>query len=81
MAQAAESARYSIALEATQEGIWDWNLQTDHCYWSPIVNDLLGLPVGVDYLALVIAGVLIVIFSVEHIIALLRGKEVEPSWH
>ena len=28
-----------------------------------------------------LSGVLIVLFSIEHIIALLRGKEVEPSWH
>jgi TRAP-type C4-dicarboxylate transport system permease small subunit len=34
-----------------------------------------------DYLPLVIAGVLVVLFSVEHIVALLRGVEVEPAWH
>ena len=28
-----------------------------------------------------LSGVLIVLFSIEHIIALLRGEEVEPSWH
>ena len=32
-------------------------------------------------LALVIAGVLIVMFSIEHIIALLRDEEVEPAWY
>ena len=41
----------------------------------------LGLPEGVNYVPLVLAGVLIVLFSIEHIIALLRGEEVEPSWH
>ena len=30
---------------------------------------------------LVIAGVLIVLFSAEHIIALVRGQEVLPSWN
>jgi hypothetical protein len=25
--------------------------------------------------------VLIVLFSIEHIIALLKGEEVEPTWH
>ena len=40
-----------------------------------------GVPVGMDYLALVIAGVLIVLFSIEHIIALLRGEEVVPAWN
>jgi PAS domain S-box-containing protein len=38
--------RVQLALMSARVGIWDWNLQTDHCYWSPIVNDLLGLPVG-----------------------------------
>ena len=28
-----------------------------------------------------LSGGLIVLFSIEHIIALLRGEEVEPSWH
>ena len=39
------------------------------------------VPDGIDYLPLVIAGVLIVLFSIEHIIALLRGQEVEPAWN
>ena len=30
---------------------------------------------------LLVLAVLIVLFSLEHIIALLRGEEVEPSWH
>jgi TRAP-type transport system small permease protein len=48
--------------------------------WSDI-KPMLGLPVGVDYLALVIAGALIVLFSIEHIIALIRGEEVIPAWN
>ncbi|MDN3921303.1 TRAP transporter small permease [Roseateles violae] len=42
---------------------------------------MLGLPEGVDYLPLVIAGALIVLFSIEHIVALLRGVEVKPAWN
>jgi TRAP-type transport system small permease protein len=42
---------------------------------------MLGLPEGVDYLPLVIAGSLIVLFSIEHIVALLRGDVVEPAWN
>ncbi len=42
---------------------------------------MLGLPVGMDYLALVIAGVLIVLFSIEHILALLRDADVVPAWN
>jgi TRAP-type C4-dicarboxylate transport system permease small subunit len=30
---------------------------------------------------LIIAGVLIVLFSIEHIIANLQGRVVEPSWN
>lgn len=41
----------------------------------------LALPEGVRYIPLVVSGVLIVLFSIEHIIALLRGEEVEPAWH
>ena len=41
----------------------------------------LGLPEGLNHVPLVIAGVLIVLFSIEHIVALLRGNEVDPSWH
>ena len=41
----------------------------------------LGLPELVRYVPLVLSGVLIVLFSIEHIIALLKGVEVEPTWH
>ena len=42
---------------------------------------MLPFPDGIDYLPLVIAGVLIVLFSIEHVIALVQGKVVEPSWN
>ena len=42
---------------------------------------MLGVPEGADYVPLVVAGALIVLFSIEHIIALLRGQEVEPAWN
>ncbi|OKO79832.1 TRAP transporter small permease [Bradyrhizobium sp. AS23.2] len=41
----------------------------------------LGLPEVVRYIPLIASGVLIVSFSIEHIIALLRGEEVVPSWN
>lgn len=40
----------------------------------------LGLPEVIRYVPLIASGVLIVSFSIEHIIALLRGEEVVPSW-
>ena len=42
---------------------------------------MLPVPDGIDYVPVVIAGVLIVVFSVEHIVALLRGTTVEPAWN
>ena len=42
---------------------------------------MLGVPEGIDYVPLVIAGALIVLFSIEHIVALLRGTVVEPAWN
>lgn len=41
----------------------------------------LGISEGWRYLPPVIAGTLIVLFSIEHIIAVLKGTEVEPAWH
>ena len=42
---------------------------------------MLPVPDGIDYLPIVLAGALIVLFSIEHIVALLQGKVVEPSWN
>jgi TRAP-type transport system small permease protein len=42
---------------------------------------MLPVPDGIDYVPLVIAGALIVLFSIEHVIALVQGKVVEPSWN
>lgn len=42
---------------------------------------MLPVPDGIDYVPLVIAGSLIVLFSVEHILALMQGRRVEPTWN
>ena len=42
---------------------------------------MLPVPDGIDYVPLVIAGVLIVLFSIEHIVANLQGQVVEPAWN
>lgn len=42
---------------------------------------MLPVPDGIDYVPVIIAGVLIVLFSVEHMVALLRGQSVEPAWN
>jgi TRAP-type C4-dicarboxylate transport system permease small subunit len=55
---------------------WQWTTLK----WDDM-KPMLHVPVGADYLALLIAGVLIVLFSVEHILALLRGEDVKPAWY
>lgn len=42
---------------------------------------MLPITDGIDYVPLIIAGVLIVLFSIEHIGAILQGKGVEPAWN
>ncbi|KQP21427.1 C4-dicarboxylate ABC transporter permease [Pseudorhodoferax sp. Leaf265] len=48
--------------------------------WDEL-DPMLQMPVGIDYLSLVIAGILIVLFSIEHIVALIRHEDVVPSWY
>ncbi|NQU57158.1 MAG: PAS-domain containing protein [Rhodospirillales bacterium] len=46
--QAAENAlrdseeRYALAIEAVNEGIWDWNLKTSQIYFSPSFAQIVG---------------------------------------
>ncbi|MES2838955.1 MAG: TRAP transporter small permease [Pseudomonadota bacterium] len=57
-------------------GGWIWA----HAKWSEI-KPLLGVSEAMDYIPLMVAGVLIIMFSVEHFLAMLRGEIVEPSWN
>ena len=41
----------------------------------------LGIPEGLNHVPVAIAGVLIVLFSIEHIVALVQRKDVVPSWY
>ena len=41
----------------------------------------LGIPEGLNHVPVAIAGALILLFSIEHIVALLHDTEVEPAWH
>ena len=50
------------------ESVWTYRLPT------------LGISEGWKYFPASVAGLLIVMFSIEHIIALARGHEVEPAW-
>jgi TRAP-type transport system small permease protein len=57
-------------------GGWQWMVAK----WSE-KKPMLPVPDGIDYLPVVIAGALIVLFSIEHIVALLKGEVVEPAWN
>ena len=41
----------------------------------------LGISEAVRYVPILAAGVLITLFSIEHLVAQFAGKEVVPSWH
>ncbi len=58
------------------QGGWLWA----NAKWGE-KKPMLPVPDGIDYVPVVIAGALIVLFSIEHIVALLRGTEVEPAWN
>ncbi len=49
--------------------VWDYKIPT------------LGISEAFKYLPPALAGVLVTLFSLEHIIALLRHEDVEPAWH
>jgi TRAP-type C4-dicarboxylate transport system permease small subunit len=51
------------------ESVWGYNIPT------------LGIPEGLNHVPVTVAGALIALFSIEHIIALLKGEEVIPAWH
>jgi TRAP-type C4-dicarboxylate transport system permease small subunit len=41
----------------------------------------LGISEGWHYAPLLVSGLLILLFSIEHFVALVRNDEVVPSWH
>ena len=58
---------YNCAVLA--QSVWDYKIPT------------LGVSEAFKYVPPAMAGALIALFSIEHIIALWRGVEVEPAWH
>ena len=51
------------------QSVWSYKIPT------------LGISEAFKYIPPAMAGVLVALFSLEHLIALARGEEVEPSWH
>jgi TRAP-type C4-dicarboxylate transport system permease small subunit len=51
------------------ESVWNYSIPT------------LGISEAFKYVPPAMAGALIVLFSIEHILALFNNVEVEPSWH
>ncbi|TMG84033.1 MAG: PAS domain S-box protein, partial [Betaproteobacteria bacterium] len=41
--------RYALAVEASGEGHWDWNIATDEYYCSPRMLELYGFPPGTTF--------------------------------
>ncbi|MCW9014287.1 MAG: PAS domain S-box protein [Gammaproteobacteria bacterium] len=45
-AMKASEQRLQLAMEATEEGLWDWNIVTDEVYYSPRWQTMLGYELG-----------------------------------
>ena len=61
--------------------IMAWNCALMFASVSGYRIPTLGISESWRYVPLVAAGALIVLFSIEHIVALVRGVEVERAWH
>lgn len=59
--------------------IW-WGIELAAATWQHVIPTL-NLPRGVAYIPLPLAGLLMLLFSLEHIAAVLAGREVAPAWN
>ncbi len=41
--------RYALAMEATGDGHWDWNIPADKMYVSPLLLDMCGMPADTTF--------------------------------
>jgi len=58
-----------------------WNCGLLAVSVAPYKIPTLGISEAFKYAPPAIAGGLVALFAVEHIVALLRGVEVKPAWH
>ena len=61
--------------------IMAWNGAILGASVAPYKIPTLGISEAFSQAPLVISGALIVLFSIEHVIALFRGEAVKPAWH
>jgi len=69
------------ALVGTFGAIMAWNGAILGASVAPYKIPTLGISEAFSQAPLVISGTLIVLFSIEHVVALFRGEEVVPAWH
>jgi TRAP-type transport system small permease protein len=69
------------ALVGAFGAIMAWNGAILAASVAPYKIPTLGLSEAFNQAPLVISGALILLFSIEHVIALIRGEEVKPAWH
>src|SRR5262252_1714901 len=81
----AESTALVLILYVTLLGafgaIMAWNGAILGASVAPYKIPTLGISEAFSQAPLVISGALIVLFSIEHVVALIRGEEVKPAWH
>ncbi|EWY38231.1 hypothetical protein N825_13565 [Skermanella stibiiresistens SB22] len=59
--------------------VYGWEIMLS--VWEYSIPTMHGLSQGIQYIPVVLAGVLITLFSLEQMIATIQHSEVEPSWH
>lgn len=71
-------AQSLVALFGLAMAVWGTELML--ATWAHTIPTL-GLPRGLAYLPLVLAGLLIAGFGAEQVVAALRNREVPPTWN
>jgi TRAP-type C4-dicarboxylate transport system permease small subunit len=62
-------------------GLMVWNCSEMFMSVRDYMIPTLHISEAFRYVPFILSGTLIILFSIEHIIAVLRGEEVKPAWH